>query len=66
MRPLIEGMPGVVIELKAAEEETEELESAFHTAVESECPLALCVSYIRDHIPQLMGEEPAEESADEA
>ena len=27
MRPLIEGMPGVVIELKAADEETEDLDA---------------------------------------
>lgn len=47
-----------------AEEDTDELETAFHVAVEEECPLTLCVSYIRDHVPQLMGEEPAEEPTD--
>ena len=39
------------------EEETEELEPAFHAAVEEECPLSLCVTYIRDHVPALLGEE---------
>lgn len=48
-----------------AEEETEALESAFHVAVEEECPLSLCATYIRDHIPALLGEEIAsEETAD--
>ena len=32
MRPLIEGMPGVVIELKAAEDETEDLDALAHAA----------------------------------
>lgn len=47
------------------EEDTAEAEHAFHTAVEEECPLALCVAYIRDHVPALMGEEmTSEESTD--
>ena len=41
----------------------EELEKAFHLAVESECPLTLCAGYIRDHIPQLLGEETIDEEA---
>ena len=40
------------------------VEHAFHTAVESECPLHLCVLYIRDHVAELMGEEPVEEITD--
>lgn len=41
-------------------EDITEAEKAFHVAVESECPLTLCVSYIRDHVPQLTNtEEPA-------
>lgn len=46
-----------VVEAYKAEEDTAEAESAFHTAVESECPLALCVTYIRDHVAQLCGIE---------
>ncbi len=38
-----------------------EWERAYHRAVESECPLTLCAGYIRDHIPQLLGEETADE-----
>ena len=45
-----------------AGEDTAEAETAFHTAVESECPLTLCVSYIRDHVAQLTG---TEESSDD-
>ena len=43
--------------------EVEEAESAFHVAVEEECPLTLCVAYIRDHVAALTGtEEPAAEA----
>lgn len=44
-------------EAHQAQEDTTEAERAFHVAVEEECPLTLCVSYIRDHVPALMGEE---------
>lgn len=44
-------------EVHQAQEDTAEAERAFHAAVEEECPLTLCVSYIRDHVPALMGEE---------
>ncbi len=44
---------------------TDEMEQAFHRAVEKECPLALCTAYVRDHIPQLTGTD-TEETADEA
>jgi hypothetical protein len=50
-------------EAHKAQEDTAEAEHAFHAAVEQECPLALCVTYIRDHIAELMGEEPAEQPA---
>ena len=54
-----------VVALHEAGEDTAEAEAAFHTAVESETPLGLCVAYIRDHMAELMGEEPAtEDSAD--
>ena len=46
-----------LVEAYKAEEEVEELETAFHAAVEEECPLSLCVGYLRDHIPALLGEE---------
>ena len=39
-------------------------EAAFRLAVEQENPLALCATYIRDHVPQLLGED--EEDADVA
>ena len=42
-------------------EDTAAAEQIFHNAVETECPLSLCVTYIRDHIAELMGEEPIEE-----
>lgn len=46
------------------DENAEEAEAAFHSAVEEECPLFLCVSYIRDHVPSLTGiEEPDTETA---
>ncbi|MBR5523651.1 MAG: hypothetical protein IKU51_00080 [Clostridia bacterium] len=48
-----------------AKEDTEEAERAFHRAVESECPLALCAAYVRDHVPQLTGTDETE-STDEA
>ncbi len=53
----------------AAKEDTADGEKAFHVAVEQECPLTLCATYIRDHIPQLLGadeEETVEEISDEA
>lgn len=56
-----------VVALHEAGEDTAEAETAFHNAVETETPLGLCVTYIRDHIAELMGEEPApvlEESTD--
>ena len=47
-------------------EDTTEAEKAFHVAVESECPLTLCVSYIRDHVAALTGtEEPETETLPE-
>jgi len=49
----------------AAKEDTAEAEKAFHVAVEQECPLTLCVAYIRDHVPQLLGVEEEETSAEE-
>ena len=42
-------------------EDTAEAEAAFHHAVESETPLALCVTYIRDHVAEMLGEESATE-----
>ena len=83
VQPAIDGLPVVGASATAAalsalrdtyeaKEDTAEAESAFHKAVETECPLSLCVTYIRDHIPQLTGAEedvkPAalpEETADE-
>ena len=44
----------------AAKQDTEELEKSYHLAVEQECPLTLCAAYIRDHIPQLVGEDTAD------
>ena len=55
--------------LTETEGDTTEAESAFHRAVEAECPLSLCVAYIRDNPEQFGGEatEPAlPEAADEA
>ena len=46
--------------LHEAKEDTTEAHTAYHQAVEQECPLTLCVAYIRDHIPELLGEEPEE------
>ena len=53
-------------EAHKAGEDTAEAERAFHAAVESECPLTLCVGYIRDRVAELLGEEPVEESAEDA
>lgn len=55
----------------AAKQDSTAAEAAFRQAVEQEAPLTLCAAYIRDHIPQLLGEdgedEPAvEEPCDEA
>lgn len=47
-----------VVEAHKAGEDTTELEHAFHAAVETECPLTLCVAYIRDHVAELTGTEP--------
>lgn len=41
----------------AAKQDIEETEKAYHRAVERECPLTLCAAYLRDHIPQLLGED---------
>lgn len=46
----------------ANKQDTAEWEKAFHRAVEGECPLTLCAGYIRDHIPQLLGEEIPDEA----
>lgn len=52
-------------EAHKAGEDTAAAETAFHAAVEEECPLSLCATYIRDHVPALVGEElPAEDTAD--
>ena len=40
--------------------DVEGAEKAFHLAVEQECPLALCVTYIRDHVAALLGEDVTE------
>lgn len=40
--------------------EDAEMHREFHRAVEQECPLTLCAAYIRDHIPQLVGEDTAD------
>lgn len=44
-------------------EDTEATEHTFHAAVEEECPLTLCVAYIRDHVAELTGTAPATEAA---
>ena len=46
-----------LVETYKAEGDTAEAESAFHVAVEEECPLALCVTYVRDHVAELTGTE---------
>lgn len=53
-------------DVHAQKQDTAEAEKAFHLAVEQECPLTLCAAYIRDHIPQLLGEDTDEDTADEA
>lgn len=74
VEPAVDGLPVIgapataqsLIDLKTAFEAKEDitaLTTAFHQAVEQECPLTLCVAYIRDHIPELMGEEPEETAA---
>ena len=83
VQPAIDGLPVIGAAQTAAalsalreiyenKEDTAAAETAFHKAVETECPLSLCVAYIRDHIPQLTGtdeeETPAalpQETADE-
>lgn len=76
VEPAVDGLPVIgapataaaLTALKTAfeaKEDTAALTAAFHQTVEQECPLTLCVAYIRDHIPQLVGEEP-EELGDEA
>ena len=47
----------------ADKQDTAEAEKAFHLAVEQECPITLCATYLRDHVPQLLGQE---EDGDEA
>ncbi len=47
-----------------ASKEGAELHRVFRQAVQQECPLTLCVAYIRDHGAELLGEEP-EDTADE-
>ena len=49
-------------DIHTAKEDDTEAHTEFHRAVEQECPLALCVTYIRDHVPQLLGREPQEET----
>lgn len=46
----------------AGEQDTEAAEHAFHVAVEKECPLTLCVAYIRDN-PEQFGAAPAQADA---
>lgn len=82
VQPAIDGLPVIGAPATAAaltalqtahtdKQDTEGAEHAFHLAVEQECPLALCAAYIRDHIPQLLGEDEdtvaaIEETGDEA
>ena len=51
--------------LLETEGDTAEAEKAFHRAVEAECPLTLCVTYIRDN-PEQFGGDPAEPTLPEA
>ena len=66
--PLL-GAPATAEALKALAalhkegEDTTDAEHAFHIAVESECPLTLCVSYVRDHVAQLTGTEESDAEA---
>ena len=46
--------------LYTAEGDTDEAECAFHRAVEAECPLTLCVAYIRDNPEQFGGKSAPE------
>lgn len=46
----------------AQEKDTEEAEHDFHVAVEKECPLTLCIAYIRDN-PEQFGAAPTQEEA---
>ena len=55
---------GNLIALHKEGADTAEAETAFHRAVESECPLALCVPYIRDHVAEMIGEETSSGVAD--
>lgn len=75
VQPAIDGLPVIgapetaaaLSALRAAYEAKEDIaaaDTAFHKAVETECPLSLCVAYVRDHIPQLTGtDEEAEPAA---
>jgi hypothetical protein len=74
VQPAIDGLPVVgaartavcLTALREAyenKEDTAAAETAFHKAVETECPLSLCVAYIRDHIPQLTGTDEEEAPA---
>lgn len=71
VEPAVDGLPVVGAPATAAalaslrdahnaKEDTEAAHAAFHQAVEQECPLSLCVAYIRDHVPELTGAEPEE------
>ena len=40
-----------------AKEGVEAAESAYHLAVQQDCPLNLCIGYIRDHVAALLGED---------
>ena len=77
VEPAIDGLPvagapdtaaalKAVVEAHKEGEGVEEAEAAFHQAVETECPLSLLVAYIRDHVAELTGTEPAAPSDAEA
>ena len=83
VQPAIDGLPVVGASATAAaltalrdayekKADTAEAEKTFHLAVEQECPLTLCATYIRDHVPQLLGADEEEilampeETTDEA
>ena len=67
----VEGLPVVGAPLTAAaltamrdgysSKEGADLDRAFHQAVEQECPLTLCVAYIRDHVNELTDTEVSDE-----
>ena len=40
-----------------AKGDVETAENAYHLAVQQDCPLDLCVGYIRDHVAALLGED---------